>query len=217
MPVGSARMRFIMDGVKKITKRQRRLRNVGEPHPWEPRHMKLSGTRFAESVTDPAGRRNLAVGVVQHLWRSPVPFLGFYPPEGVKVTQNRVYTPTSPKLVDDTDYLAGAEAHKQAFARDLSEGMVPAGMLPGYFDVPTDEGWSMTLDLPSRRLELADAWGMASEHELSGDIAPFVWAYRYCGFCIVTIFDKDIEALRDDLLFVAKREGVLLKWGRTAA
>ena len=46
--------------------------------------MKLAGMRFAESVTDPAGRRNLTIGMVQHLWRSPVPFLGFYPPEGVK-------------------------------------------------------------------------------------------------------------------------------------
>lgn len=210
-------MRSIMESVKKITKRRRRLRNVGEPHPWEPRHMKLSGMRFAESVTEPAGRRNLTIGVVQHLWRSPVPFLGFYPPEGVKVTQNRVYTPSAPKLVDDTEYLAGAEAHKKAFAKDMSDGMVPAGMLPGYFDVPTDEGWRMVLDLPSRHLSLTDAWGMATEHELSGDVAPFVWAYRYCGFCIVTIFDKDIEALRDDLLFVAKREGVELRWGRRAA
>jgi len=44
-----------------------------------------------------------------------------------------------------------------------------------------------------------------------------VWAYRHCDFCIVTIYDKDTDALRDDLLFVAKREGVELRWGRTAA
>jgi hypothetical protein len=34
---------------------------------------------------------------------------------------------------------------------------------------------------------------------------------------VVTIYDKDINALRDDLLFVAKREGVALQWRRTAA
>ena len=36
-------------------------------------------------------------------------------------------------------------------------------------------------------------------------------------FCIVTIYDKDIGALRDDLLFVAKRAGVDLRWRRSAA
>jgi hypothetical protein len=33
----------------------------------------------------------------------------------------------------------------------------------------------------------------------------------------VTLYDKDLDALRDDLLFVAKREGVELRWRRTAA
>jgi hypothetical protein len=58
---------------------------------------------------------------------------------------------------------------------------------------------------------------MSSERRVVGDVAPFAWAYRNCGFCIVTIYDKDIGALRDDLLFVAKREGVELRWRRTAA
>lgn len=43
--------------------------------------MKLAGMRFAESVGDPSGRRNVTLGVIKHLWRSPVPFLGFYAPE----------------------------------------------------------------------------------------------------------------------------------------
>ena len=73
----------------------------------------------------------MTLGVIQHLWRSPVPFVGFYPPEGVKVTENRLYTPASPpRSVDDTDYLAGVEAHKRAFAKDLENAMVPAGRLP---------------------------------------------------------------------------------------
>ena len=48
---------------------------------------------------------------------------------------------------------------------------------------------------------------MNSERRVAGDLAPFAWAYRNCDFCIVTIYDKDIGALRDDLLFVAKRAG----------
>ena len=52
---------------------------------------------------------------------------------------------------------------------------------------------------------------------MAGDLAPFVWAYRNCDFCIVTIYDKDIGALRDDLLFVAKRAGVELRWRRRSA
>ena len=48
---------------------------------------------------------------------------------------------------------------------------------------------------------------MGSEATLVGDPAPFVWAYRNSGFCIVTLYDKDIAPLRDDLLFVAKRGG----------
>src|SRR5829696_4697470 len=183
-----------MEEVSRITKRRRRLRTVGEPHPWEPRHMRLTAMRFAESIGEPAERRNVTLGVIQHLWRSPVPFIGFYPPEGVKVTENRLYTPAPPKSVDDTDYLAGVEAHKRAFAKDLENAMVPTGRLPGYFEVPTDEGWRITLDL-----------------------APFAWAYRNCDFCIFTIYDKDIGALRDDLLFVAKRAGVELRWRRSAA
>jgi hypothetical protein len=179
--------------------------------------MRLAGTRFAESTGKPSARRNVTLGVIQHLWRSPVPFVGFYTPEGVKVTQHRRYAPASPRTVDDTDYLAGVEAHKQAFARDLQDGMVPSGSLRGYFEVPTDEGWRIVLDLAEGRLELADAWGLSSESRVVGDLAPFVWAYRNTGFCIVTIYDKDIGALRDDLLFVAKREGVELRWRRTAA
>ena len=57
--------------------------------------MRLSGVRVAESVVKPAARRNVTLGVVKHLWRSPVPFVGFYPPEGVKVTENRRYAPAS--------------------------------------------------------------------------------------------------------------------------
>lgn len=179
--------------------------------------MKLSGTRFAESVGDPKGRRNVTLGVIQHLWRSPVPFVGFYPPEGGRVMENRRYTPMPPRLVDDTEYLAGVEANKKAFARDLEQTMLPAESLPGYFEVPTDKGWRMVVDLVGRRIELSDAWGLVSESQVSGDLAPFVWAYRNSGFCVITVYDKDIEGLRDDLLFVAKRDGVELRWGRTAA
>lgn len=179
--------------------------------------MRLAGVRFAEAVGDPAGRRNVTLGVIKHLWRSPVPFVGFYPPEGARVTEHRSYLPAPPKHVDDTDYLVGVEAHKKAFAADLQRAMIPAGNLPGYFEVPTDEGWRFTLDLVERRLELADAWGISTGSAVVGDLAPFVWAYRHCGFCIVTVYDKDIDALRDDLLFVAKREGVDLLWRRKAA
>lgn len=174
--------------------------------------MKLAGLRVAESVGEPAGRRNVTLGVVQHLWRSPVPFVGFYPPEGVKVTENRLYTPAPPRLVDDSEYLASVEAHKKTFAKDLMDSMVPSGSLPGYFEVPADEGWQVTVDLVERSLTLADAWGMETRSPVAGDLAPFVWAYRHCGFCIVTLYDKDIDALRDDLLFIAKRRGVDLRW-----
>ena len=179
--------------------------------------MRLAAMRFAESVGEPVERRNVTLGVIQHLWRSPVPFIGFYPPEGVRVTEHRLYTPAPPKTVDDTDYLAGVEAHKKAFAKDLENAMVPVGRLPGYFEVPTDEGWRITLNLAEGHLGLSDAWGMNSERRVTGDLAPFAWAYRNCDFCIVTIYDKDIGALRDDLLFVAKRVGVELRWHRTAA
>lgn len=179
--------------------------------------MKLSGVRYAEAVAEPTGRRNVTFGVVQHLWRSPVPFVGFYTPEDVKVARNRRYVPTPPRLVDDSEYLAAVEAHKKDFAQDLEKTMIPAGSLRGYFEVPTDEGWRLTVDLVERELELADAWGMATRRAVDGDLAPFVWAYRNSGFCVVTIYDKDIGALRDDLLFVAKREGVELLWGRKAA
>lgn len=179
--------------------------------------MKLAATRYAESMGDARGRRNVTLGVIQHLWRSPVPFVGFYPPEGVKVMENRLYTPAAPKLVDDVDYLAGAEAHKKVFARDLERTMLPAGNLPGYFEVPTDEGWRIVVDLAEKRLELSDAWGIVTAAEVVGDLAPFVWAYRHCGFCVLTLFDKDLGGLRDDLLFVAKRRGVELRWRSTAA
>lgn len=179
--------------------------------------MRLAGVRFAESVGDLAGRRNVALGVIQHLWRSPVPFIAFYPPEGRRVTESRIYVPAPPRLVDDTEYLAGVEAHKKVFAEDLQNAMIPAGSLPGYFEVPTDEGWRIAVDLVGRRLMMADGWGLETQREVSGDLAPFVWAYRHCGFCIVTIYDKDIDALRDDLLFVAKRRGVEFQWRRTAA
>ncbi len=179
--------------------------------------MRLAGTRFADSMWDPRGRRNVTLGVIQHLWRSPVSFVGFYPPEGVRVTENRLYAPAPPKLVDDTEYLTGVEAHKRAFAEDLKDAMVPSGRLPGYFEIATDEGWRMVLDLAEGRLGLTDGWGMASEAAVVGDMAPFVWAFRNSGFCVVTLYDKDIGALRDDLLFVAKREGVALRWRRTAA
>jgi hypothetical protein len=179
--------------------------------------MRLAGMRFAESVGDSRGRRNVTLGVIQHLWRSPVPFVGFYAPEGVRITKSRLYAPAPPRRVDDTEYLAGVEAHKRAFANDLRDGMIPSGRLPGYFEVPTDEGWCVVLDLAAGRLGLTDAWGIASEAAVVGDPAPFVWAYRNSGFCVVTLYDKDIHALRDDLLFVAKREGVELQWRRKAA
>lgn len=179
--------------------------------------MKLAGVRFAESAGKLGERRNVTLGVVKHLWRSPVPFVGFYPPEGVRVTENRIYVPAPPRLVDDSKYLIGVEEHKKAFAEDLGKTMIPSGSLRGYFEVPTDEGWRLELDLVSRELELRDAWGMTSRRRVSGDLAPFVWAYRRCGFCLVTVYDKDIDALRDDLLFVAKREGVELRWRSSAA
>jgi hypothetical protein len=113
--------------------------------------MRLAGARFAETVGDPRGRRNVTLGVIQHLWRSPVPFVGFYPPEGVVVTEGRPYLPAPPRLVDDTEYLAGVEAHKRTFARDLQKGMIPSGRLPGYFGLSTEEGWRITLDLAGRR------------------------------------------------------------------
>lgn len=179
--------------------------------------MRLAGTRFADSLGSPDGRRNVTLGVVKHLWRSPVPFIGFYPPENVRITENRIYTPAPPKLVDDSEYLVGVEAHKKAFARDLEGTMIPSGSLHGYFEVPTDEGWRLELDLVDRKLGLCDAWGMSSRRRVSGDLAPFVWAYRHCGFCLVTVYDKDIGALRDDLLFIAKQEGVELRWRSSAA
>ena len=173
--------------------------------------------RFAEAAGEAQGRRNFTLGVIKHLWRSPVPFVGFYPPEGFQVTKDRAYFPAQPRQIDDTEYLLGVEAHKRAYAEDLRNCMVPSGNLPGYFDVPTDEGWRLSLDLSGRRLELGDAWGMVTERRVVGDLAPFVWAYRNCGFCIVTVYDKDTNALRDDLLFVAKREGIELNWARKAA
>jgi hypothetical protein len=179
--------------------------------------MKLAGIRYAESLGDARGRRNVTLGVIKHLWRSPVPFVGFYAPEGVKVTENRLYTPAPPRLVDDSEYLAGVEAHKRAYARDLEGTMLPAGNLPGYFEVPTDEGWHVVVDLAQKRLELADAWGLATTASVVGDLAPFVWAYRHCFFCIITLFDKDLGEVRDDLLFVAKRQGVKLRWRWSAA
>ncbi len=179
--------------------------------------MRLSGIRYAESLGDVWERRNLTLGVIQHLWRSPVPFVGFYAPEGVRVTEHRFYTPAPPKLVDDSEYLAGVEAHKKAYAQDLEDAMLPAGNLPGYFEVPTDEGWRILVDIAEKRIELADAWGLTTTAPMVGDLAPFVWAYKYCGFCILTLFDKDLKEIRDDLLFVAKRQGIELRWRRTAA
>ena len=179
--------------------------------------MKLSNTRFAETIGEVGGRRNVALGVIRHLWRAPVPFVGFYAPEGQKVTEGRFYTPAPPKLVDDTEYLAGVEAHKKAYAADLQATVLSAGTLPGYFEVPTDEGWSVDLDIVEKRLELTDAWDLHTSAGVVGDLEPFVWAYRRCGFCILTIFDKDLGGIRDDLLFFAKREGVELHRGRKAA
>ena len=179
--------------------------------------MKLAVTRYAETVEDARGRRNVTLGVIQHLWRSPVPFVGFYAPEGVRVTENRFYTPTPPKLVDDAEYLAGVEAHKRAYAKDLEHTMLPAESLRGYFEVPTDEGWHIVVDLAEKRLELSDAWGLSTGTRVVGDLAPFVWAYKHCGFCILSLYDKDLEQVRDDLLFVAKRQGIELRWRRTAA
>src|ERR671916_2896788 len=129
-----------MEETKRISRRRRRLKTDVEAHPWEPRHMKLSGVRYAESLGDTRGRRNVALGVVKHLWRSPVPFVGFYAPEGVKVIGDRLYDPAPPKLVDDAEYLAGVEAHKKAYARDLEATMLPAGYLAGYFEKTGDEG-----------------------------------------------------------------------------
>ena len=179
--------------------------------------MKLSNTRVAETIGEVGGRRNVALGVIHHLWRAPVPFVGFYAPEGQKVTEGRLYTPSPPKRVDDTEYLAGVEAHKRAYAADLQATILSAGSLPGYFEVPTDEGWSVVVDLAEKRLDLTDAWDLRTSAGVVGDLEPFVWAYRRCGFCILTVFDKDLGEIRDDLLFFAKREGVELRWDRKAA
>jgi hypothetical protein len=73
------------------------------------------------------------------------------------------------------------------------------------------------MDLVEKRLEISDTWGLAIETRVMGDLAPFVWAFKHCGFCIMTLYDKDIGQLRDDLLFVAKRQGIELRWRRTAA
>jgi hypothetical protein len=177
--------------------------------------MRLQGMRYAEARG--GVRRNVVLGVIQHLWRAPVAFIGFYVPEGVQITESRVYVPESPRLVDDSEYLAGVEAHKRAFAGDLSSSMLLSDGLPGYFDVPVDSGWQVSLNLAERELELVDAWGLASRAEVVGDLAPFAWAYRKCGFCVMTLYDKDIGDLRDDLLFVAKREGVELRWQQRVA
>lgn len=179
--------------------------------------MKLSNTRLAETIGEVGGRRNATLGVIRHLWRAPVPFVGFYTPEGQKVTEGRSYTPAPPRRVDDTEYLAGVEAYKKAYATDLQRTMLSAGNLPGYFEVPMDEGWSVVVDLAEKRLELTDAWDLSSSAGVVGDLEPFFWAYRRCGFCILTIFDKDLGEIRDDLLFFAKRGGVELRRDRKAA
>ncbi len=206
-----------MEGVQKITKRRRKVRGVGEPSPWEPRHMRLNNVRYAETSGGAEGLRNVTLGVVQHLWRSPVPFIGFYPPEGVTVVEGRIYTPEAARRVDDAEYLSGVEEHKRSFARDLEQTMLGSGSLPGYFEVPTDVGWRVVLDLPGSRFEMVDAWNFSNSSRVIGDLAPFVWAYRHSGFCLLSVYDRDIGSLRDDLLFFAKREGLELRWNRTAA
>jgi len=179
--------------------------------------MRLDNVRYAEALGNPDALRNVTLGVVQHLWRSPVPFIGFYPPEGVPVVAGRVYTPETARRVDDAEYLWGVEEHKRAFARDLAETMFSTDRLPGYFEVPTDEGWRVVLDLAGSRLEMVDAWNFSTTGRMTGDPAPFVWAYRHSGFCLLSVYDRDIGSLRDDLLFFAKREGVELRWNRGAA
>jgi len=135
--------------------------------------MRLANIRYAESLGDARGRRNVTLGVIQHLWRSPVPFVGFYAPEGVKVTENRLYMPAPPKLVDDSEYLVGVEAHKRAYAHDLQATMLPAGNLPGYFEVPTDEGWNVSVDLAAKRLEIVAGWALSTAEPVGGDLARF--------------------------------------------
>lgn len=179
--------------------------------------MRLNNVRYAETVGAPAAMRNVTLGVVQHLWRSPVPFIGFYPPEGVPVVGSRIYTPETARRVDDAEYLSGVEEHKRAFARDLGETMLGSGSLPGYFEVPTDEGWRMVLDVAGSRLEMVDAWNFSTTSRVAGDLEPFVWSYRHSGFCLLSVYDRDIGSLRDDLLFFAKREGVELRWNRSVA
>lgn len=188
---------------------------MGEPHPWEPRHMKLRVMRLADSPCDPSGGSNLTLGIIRHLWRSPVPFLGFYPPEGVRVTGGRPYIPGSTRLADDAEYLAGVEEHKRAFALELRESMSPGGRLAGYYDVHAERGWGLLLDLPQQTLEISGGFEVSAA--MPGDLAPFVWAYRRSGFCMITVYDRDLESVRDDLLFVAKYEGLDLRWGPTAA
>jgi hypothetical protein len=95
--------------------------------------------------------------------------------------------------------------------------MLGSGRLPGYFEVPTDEGWRVVLDLAGSRVEMVDAWNLSTSSRVMGDLAPFVWAYRQTGFCLLSVYDRDIGSLRDDLLFFAKRDGLELLWNRTAA
>ena len=110
------------------------------------------GNALRRVVGEPAERRNVTLGGDTAPLAFACPVHRVLPARGVKVTENRLYTPAPPRSVDDTDYLAGVEAHKRAFAKDLENAMVPAGRLPGYFEVPTDEGWRITLELAEGRL-----------------------------------------------------------------
>ena len=75
----SCRIR-VMEEVSRIAKRRRR-HGPWRAHRGAEAHAP-DGNALHESVGEPAERRNVTLGVMQHLWRSPVPFIGFYPPEG---------------------------------------------------------------------------------------------------------------------------------------
>jgi hypothetical protein len=132
------------------------------------------------------------------------------------VTGDRPYVPGSTRLVDDAEYLAEVEWHKRGFALSLREIMFPGERLAGYYDVHAEEEWGVVIDLPQQMLEVSGGGFEVSTHVV-GDLAAFVWAYRRSRFCMLTVYDRDLESVRDDLLFMAKCEGIKLRWRHAAA
>ena len=87
--------------------------------------------------------------------------------------------------------------------------------MPGYFEVPTDEGWRITLELAEGRLELADAWGMnprGSTGISRPSLGPTATATS-----VSSPSTTKTSAPCATTFFVAKRAGVDLRWRRSAA